>query len=145
LQDISWQASKILIQPAKKGKAVEQPLLPVVGNALVAYLKNGRPQTTSHQEVFLTTLSPWKPLAQTTMTEMVTRRLKRAGVQVPNASKGSHLFRHLFASKMLKSGVPLEHIAQMLGHRSEESTLIYTKIDFNNLMDIAQEWPEVRS
>ena len=146
LQDISWGANQILIPPAKKGKAIEQPLTLEVGNALVDYLQNGRVQTTNHQEIFLTTQPPWKPLAQPTVSMMVTRRLRRAKIRIPeNASKGSHLFRHLFASKMLKNGVPLEYIAEMLGHRNENSTLIYTKIDFDNLMDVAQEWPEVLS
>ena len=146
LQDIHWRAGRILIQPAKRGKAVEQPLLPEVGNALVDYLQKGRPQNTNHQEIFLTTLSPWKPLSQSTMTLMVARRLKRAKIRLPeNVRKGSHLFRHLFASKMLENDVPLNHIAEMLGHRNESSTLIYTKIDYNNLMDIAQEWPAVLS
>ncbi len=144
LQDIHWSANRIMIPPAKRGEAVEQPLILEVGNALVDYLQKGRSQTTGHQEVFLTTQSPWKPLAQATMSAMVARRLKRAKVQIPeNASKGSHLFRHLFASKMLRNGVPLDYIAEMLGHRNENSTLIYTKIDFNNLMEVASEWPEV--
>ena len=55
------------------------------------------------------------------------------------------MFRHLFASKMLNNDVPLDHIAEMLGHRNANSTLIYTKIDFDNLMGIAPEWPEVLS
>lgn len=146
LQDIHWRSNEILIQPGKRGKAVEQPLTLEVGNALVDYLQNGRPQTTNYQEVFLTTQPPWRPLAQQTVSSMVARRLEKAGIKLgKNVRKGGHLFRHLFATKMLKNGIPLDHIAEMLGHRSENSTLIYTKIDFDSLMEIAQEWPEVVS
>ena len=144
LTDLLWQQSLIIIQAAKYGTAVTQPLLPAVGNAICDYIRCARSQSTDYQEVFLTCGGPLKPLASTGLTSMMIRRLGRAKVELPDyARKGTHLFRHRFASKMLDCGVLLEDIADMLGHRDLNSTMIYTKIDFKNLIDIAQEWPGV--
>ena len=146
LDDLLWRQSLIMIRPAKGGTAVDHPLLPAVGNAVLDYIRNARPQSDDYQEVFLTCQEPVKPLAQSTLTMIVARRLRRAKIDLPDtARKGSHLFRHRFASKMLDCGVALEQIADMLGHRNLNSTMIYTKIDFKKLVVIAQEWPEVIS
>ncbi len=144
LEDIFWRQNRILFPPAKGGMAVEQPLLAQAGDPLLDYLQGGRPQSTGHPEVFLTIMSPFRPLADAgPLTGMVARRLQRAGIQLPeNTRKGSHLFRHLFASKMLDCGTSLTHIADMLGHRNVRSTMTYTKIDFEKLTCVAQDWPE---
>ncbi len=147
LEDLFWRQARILFQPVKGGLAVEQPLVAEVSDPLLDYLLNARPESGNYREVFLTNLPPIRPLAHSeALSNMVARRLQRAQIQVPdNARKGSHLFRHTFASRLLASGTPLSHIADMLGHRSQSSTLIYTKIDFKKLMNVAQEWPVVLS
>ena len=146
LEDLFWRQGRIVFQPTKGGLTVEEPLVPEVSEPLVDYLQNARPES-EDREVFLTNLPPFRRLAHSeALSLMVARRLMRAKIQVPdNARKGSHLFRHTFASKLLNSGTPLSHIADMLGHRSQNATLIYTKIDFKMLMNVAQEWPEVPS
>ena len=144
LDDLLWRQNLIMIRPAKGGTAVDHPLLPAVGNAVLDYICNARSQSDDYQEVFLTCQEPVKPLAQSTLSMIVARWLRRTRIDLPDtARKGSHLFRHRFASKMLDCGVALEQIADMLGHRNLNSTMIYTKIDFKKLVEIAQEWPEV--
>ena len=144
LENLFWSQGRILFQPVKGGLAVEQPLIGEVSKPLIDYLLNARPGSGDYREVFLTVLPPFRPLSQKALSIMVARRLQRAKIQIPDHTrKGSHLFRHTFASRLLNSGTPLSHIADMLGHRNQNSTLIYTKIDFKNLMKVAQEWPEV--
>ena len=146
LDDLFWHQGRILFRPAKGGFAIEQPLIPEVADVLQDYLLNARPKSTEHREVFLTVVRPFKPLTKACLSVMVARRLIGAEIQILDKThKGSHLFRHTFASRLLNAGNPLPHIAEMLGHRSQNSTLIYTKIDFKKLMNVAQEWPEVFS
>lgn len=147
LEDLFWRQDKILFKAAKGGMAVEQPLVPEVSNPLLDYLLNARPKDSNCREVFLTILPPYRWLAhRNILTDMVARRLRKAKIEMPgNAPRGSHLFRHRFASRLLNAGIPLTHIGNMLGHRSPSSTLIYTKIDFKNLIKVAQEWPEALS
>jgi site-specific recombinase XerD len=58
---------------------------------------------------------------------------------------GSHVFRHAFASRMLKHGQSLKTIADMLGHRHINTTFIYTKVDLETLRQLPLDWPEVSS
>jgi integrase len=77
---------------------------------------------------------------------VVHRRLKAAGIHLPaGVSRGSHSFRHAFAKRMVHGSQPFKHIADMLGHKILNSTMIYTKIDLSTLRQAAQEWPEVQS
>lgn len=54
------------------------------------------------------------------------------------------MLRHTAAKEMINSGVDLKTIADVLGHKSIETTRIYTKLDFTQLLDVAGTWPEVR-
>jgi site-specific recombinase XerD len=68
-------------------------------------------------------------------------RLKRADVHPP--TRGAHVFRHTAACQLLRQGVSLEGIAEVLRHRSVETTGIYAKVDVALLETVAQPWPEV--
>jgi site-specific recombinase XerD len=63
----------------------------------------------------------------------------RAGIDSPR--KGSHLFRHSLATRMVYEGSSLAEIAQLLRHQSIETTTIYAKVDFEMLRSIALPWP----
>jgi site-specific recombinase XerD len=56
---------------------------------------------------------------------------------------GAHLFRHSAATEMLRQGSSLQAIAQVLRHRSLETTAHYAKVDLALLREITQPWPEV--
>jgi site-specific recombinase XerD len=43
---------------------------------------------------------------------------------------------------MLAAGQPLKTIADLLGHRSLESTGIYAKVDFDRLRTVGLPWPK---
>ena len=89
-----------------------EPLTEEVGESLLAYLRHGRPRA-PHPEVFLAALQPFKPLRNpSTVTVMVTQRLRRAGVS--KSKGGSHVFLHGFATRMLQHGQSIKTIADML-------------------------------
>ena len=143
LNHIDWQNNKIEFQSAKRGKTIIQHLTPEVGNSLIAYIQNGRPNHVSHPEVFLTAIPPFHPFTQSgSFSSIIARRLRQAGIALPEGtSRGTHPFRHGFASR-LTGKVPLKYIADMLGHRDIASSFIYSKVDFNALKETALPWPE---
>ena len=147
LEHILWQKSQINFPPAKGGKQIIQPLTDDAGNALLRYLQDGRPHPTSYTQVFLTLKNPSHPLNDSgSLSSIVARRLRNAMISMPNdASHGSHIFRHGFATRMINHNQSIKTIADMLGHRSLNSTFIYTKVDFQTLQNIPLEWPEVIS
>lgn len=140
LDQVDWSHNQILFEPSKGGKASLLPLTPEVGESLLDYLQNARPHS-PYPQVFLTTRAPYQPLPQAaTLSDIVVRRIRTAGIDIP--SKGAHVFRHAFATRMLQQGHPLKAVADVLGHRCLGTTFIYTKVDFNSLRQVPLDWPE---
>ena len=139
LQDIDWAADQIYFKALKHGKDSLLPLTSEVGQSLLDYLQNARPSS-AYQEVFLTTRAPYHPLpTSSTLSEIVSCHIHTASINCH--SRGAHVFRHSFATRMLQKGHSLKEIADVLGHRHLETTFIYTKVDFNTLKQIGLAWP----
>jgi site-specific recombinase XerD len=140
LEDINWGKDQILFRASKNGKDTLLPLTPEVGQSLLDYLQKGRPSLCVPQ-VFLTSRAPYHPLPySSSLSAIVERRIQATGIDVP--SKGAHAFRHGFATRMLRQGHELKSIADVLGHRHLGTTFIYTKVNFNELKQVALDWPE---
>jgi integrase/recombinase XerD len=73
---------------------------------------------------------------------VVTRALVRAGLSLP--SRGAHLLRHTLATHLVQKGASLKAVADLLGHRQLQTTLIYAKVNQPMLASVAQPWPEVQ-
>lgn len=142
LSDIDWRRNEIRFARMKNGKGVIFPLMREVGESLLDYLQHGRHHL-EVPEVFLTSQSPFSALHNpSALSCMILRRAAKAGVKLPRA--GPHVFRHAFATRMLQQRHSLKSIADMLGHRRIQTTFIYTKVDFQNLSQVALDWPEER-
>jgi integrase/recombinase XerD len=140
LEDIDWTQNQILFKAVKNGKDSRLPLISPVGESLLDYLQNARPPY-SYPQVFLTCRAPYHPLpCSTTLSAIVERHIRAAGIQL--SGKGTHAFRHCFATRMLHQGHSLKAVADVLGHRHLSTTFIYTKVDFNALKQVALEWPQ---
>lgn len=140
VEDIQWRESRIRFPACKRGKEVMEPLSEEVGESLLDYLRDGRPHAL-YPEVFLTVHRPYRPLrAAARLSAIVAERMRRAGVSRP---KGSHAFRHGFATRMLQHGQSIKTIADLLGHRNINTTFIYTKVDMETLRQLPLGWPEV--
>jgi integrase/recombinase XerD len=134
LDDIDWRQGEVLI----RGKGNRQERLPVpvdVGEALVAYLRDGRPEV-SCRAVFLRTHAPIIPLSAGAVGLMVRRVAKRVGV-----AGSAHKLRHSVATATLRAGGSLNEVGQLLRHGSVDTTAIYTKVDRIALGALAQPWP----
>ena len=135
---VDWQNGRIAVC----GKGRRQHWLPLpqqVGDAIVTYLRRGRPPLPVPQ-VFISALAPLRPMTRQTVSDVVRRALRRAGIKAPH--HGAHLLRHSAATAMLRNGVSLAGIGSVLRHRSPHTTAHYAKIDFDLLGEIAQPWPE---
>ena len=135
LDDIDWRAGELVV--VGKGARRDRLPLPVdVGEAIAAYLSGGRPSS-DRREVFLQARAPFEAIAAGTVASTVRRACRRAGV----AEIGSHRLRHTVACEMVAAQVPLMQIAQVLRHRSMQSTAIYARVDLDRLRLLAQPWP----
>ena len=143
LQDIDWKDATIQVS-GKSRRQTRLPLSQEVGQAIVEYLQQARPAA-CNDELFLRTRAPFGALrSHCAVSVLVDRAIRRAGVARP-ARGAAHLLRHSVASSMLRQGASLQEIADLLRHRSVETTQIYAKVDVTSLQRIAQPWPEVTS
>jgi integrase/recombinase XerD len=138
LDDIDWNAGKLSVR-GKSGERSDLPLPAEVGKAIAAYLRHGRPQSTSRR-VFLRAKAPIRGFqGQSGVGSIVRHCLLRAGLDAP--TYGAHQFRHGLATELLRQGASLGEIGELLGHRSPETTKIYIKVDLDALRTLALPWP----
>ena len=130
------------LQPAvdrKCGTRGQLPLPADVGEAIVAYLRCGRPSTTSRR-VFLRARAPIRGIqGPSGIGSIVRRALQRAEIYAPTC--GAHQFRHGLATEMLRQGGSLAEIGELLGHLHPQTTKIYAKVDIDALRTLALPWP----
>lgn len=135
LEDVDWGHGEILVRG--KGKRKERlPLPSDIGSALASYLRLSRPKTHSRR-LFLCVRAPHGPLNRTAVTALVRHACARADLPIV----GAHRLRHTAATEMLRAGGSLDEIAQVLRHRSFDTTAIYIKVDRNALRALARRWP----
>jgi site-specific recombinase XerD len=138
LDDIDWNAGQLSVR-GKSGQRSELPLSTEVGQAIAAYLRRGRPHSTSRR-VFLRAKAPISGFRGACGVGSIVRHsLQRAGINAPTT--GAHQFRHGLATEMLRQGASLGEIGDLLGHRHPQTTKIYTKVDLNALRTLALPWP----
>jgi len=137
IEDIDWRSESLRVRHSKTGACSFLPLLPQVGEALLAYLRHGRPKT-DRREVFIRSRAPYRPLRA--LASEVRRRLWAAGVK-PQGKSGPHIFRHARAVEMLRASVSQKIIGDLLGHRSTEATIPYLKLATEDLRAIAFDVP----
>lgn len=138
LEDIDWELGRITVR-GKGGHWSQLPLPVDVGEAIAAYLRNGRPPAASRC-VFLRVRAPVSGFnRQHGVGSVVKHALARAGIDSPR--KGAHQFRHTLATQMLRQGASLAEIGELLRHRSPQTTAIYAKVDLASLRTLALPWP----
>ena len=122
--------------PPSSRRSLPQPLsLPLsgeIGNAIIEYIKYGRPKT-EYRNVFVRHISPVQPINSSSLHCMIQRYFTAAHIDIKTRKHGPHALRHSLASNMLLNNTPLPTISQSLGHSSTSSTQIYLKIDTKNL------------
>jgi site-specific recombinase XerD len=129
-----------MIFSPKTGRRRKLPLTRPVGDAIVEYLREERPAA-HHRQIFLCSRAPHGPL-HSNINRWLSRCFDKAGIKAPR--RGAHTLRHSLAIHLLRSGETLKTIGDILGHRSTETTFIYTKLHVEDLRTVALD-PEVVS
>jgi integrase/recombinase XerD len=138
LTDIDWQQATLLVC-GKGRRETRLPLPQDAGDAVLAYLKQGRPRV-ADDRIFFTSNAPIRPLTESTAVSNIVRRaITKAGIATP--SKGINLFRHSAATAMLRGGATLGMVGSVLRHGSPNVTAHYAKVDVLMLQQVAQPWP----
>ena len=138
LGDVDWHAGELVVR-GKGSREDRLPLVPEVGEALADYLRHSRPVCATRR-VFVRLRAPIRPIAEGgTIWTIVCAALRRAGLDP--AVKGPHSLRHSLATRMLGGGASMAEIAEVLRHRSPQTTEIYAKVDFGALRSLVLAWP----
>jgi Phage integrase family len=119
-------------------------MFPEVGNAIIDYLKYGRPQS-NDTHVFICTKPPYTRIYSWSITGSVHKCLVRAGISIENRKHGPHTLRHSLASRLLERGTIVPVISEVLGHENTESTRYYLRIDLKSMRQCCLEVPMVPS
>lgn len=143
-EQIDWRRAIITISQSKTSKPVELPFTEDIGQALIEYLKHGRPQSPC-REIFLTHNAPFRPFKYTNnLVSIISTYRRKAGIVLPEECHGGfHSLRHSIATRLHEAEVPLNVIAAFLGHSSVEATRHYAKVNIKMLRRAALEWEEV--
>lgn len=136
LDDLDWRRGEIVIRG--KGRRDERLPLPVdVGEAVVAYLRHGRPSVAG-RSLLINVRVPYSPMTADAVKAVVRLAAGRVGMQ----SVSAHRLRHTAATRMLHAQASLVEVGQVLRHRSAATTAIYAKVDRGRLRELAPAWPE---
>ena len=133
-------AENVLRLRSPKGRdQVQLPMTKRLAGAIRAYLKQGRPACAT-PSLFITHRAPvggsLKPIG---IRGIVLRRAALAGLG--NRIRGTHVVRHSVATHLINAGASIKQIADLLGHRSIDTTAIYAKVDLASLTQVALPWP----
>ena len=137
LDDIDWQAGTVRLAKPKSRRVDLLPLPCETGRAISDYLVSERPQSAS-RAVFVRHVAPYDLPIQTGVVQRAVRdAYRRCGLPYTRV----HILRHSVASRLLSAGTPLKEIADVLRHRSLDTSAIYTKVDTARLSAVALPWP----
>lgn len=137
LDDIDWYQGTIRLSGTKTRRADVLPLPVATGSAITAYLRDERPAT-RNRAVFVRHVAPYdKPIEKTVVRQAVLAAYRRCGWRRSRV----HILRHSVASRLLRAGTPMKDIADVLRHRSLDTSAIYAKVDLNRLAAVALPWP----
>jgi site-specific recombinase XerD len=137
LDDIDWEAGTLTLRRTKSRCEQFLPLPEPTGRALAAYLKHERPKSL-HREVFLRRTAPHDEVIGP---DLVRKTIRQAYARAGLPHTRSHLLRHTMARRLLAGGSSLKEVADVLRHRSLNTTLVYAKLDSRNLRSVGLPWP----
>jgi integrase len=136
LDDIDWRRGEITVR-GKGNRHDRLPLPADVGQKIVDWLQDGRPQAAQGRAVFVRAQAPYRALTSNAVTTVVVCAGRRAGLGLI----GAHRLRHSAATAMIRAGGSLTEIGQMLRHVRPLTTALYAKVDVEALRQLARPWP----
>jgi site-specific recombinase XerD len=141
LEDIRWRDAQVQIRRTKGRRDRAVPLMQEAGKALADYILHARPKCDSRR-VFMQHLPPVRPMDKSGVISRIVRSaLLRAGLALEGGPSGAHLIRHSLATQLVSQRRPINEVADLLGHRSIDTTAIYVKVALPQLADVALPFP----
>jgi integrase/recombinase XerD len=134
LDDVDWKHDRVGIRGRKAGHSTAYPLAPIVGEAILEYLKHGRPET-PERALFIGAYAPFTPLSRVAVSLRAKCYLRKAGISV--ARPGAYTLRHTCVQRLVDSGFSLKTIGDFVGHRTPDATKIYAKVNIEALRKVA--------
>jgi len=137
LDDVNWRDGVVTLRKTKSRREQHLPLPEPTGRAIAAYLRHERPKSRS-RAVFVRLSAPQdEPIGPDAVRKTIRQAYQRAGLPYTR----SHLLRHTMARRLLDGGSSLKEVADVLRHRSLNTTLVYAKLDSRTLRFVALPWP----
>jgi site-specific recombinase XerD len=134
LSDFDWREETFVVNHSKRGGTRHYPLLRNVGNAILDYLRKGRPRCDC-RNLLVTLNPPYRPVGPSPLWDLTNHRMKALGIRCRR--RCPHALRHARATHLLQQGASFKEIGDLLGHRSLESVGIYAKVDLPSLRAVA--------
>jgi len=128
LDDLDLANKQLLV----RGKGSKERIVPLADEAVGAieeYLRH-RVKTTSRH--LFVSRRQGRPVHHRVIADMLGRVIKRAGLQGQRISP--HALRHTFASHLVRSGVDLRTVQDLLGHTDLKTTAMYLHSDVRTKM-----------
>lgn len=133
LDSIDWQAGTLTVEQRKTRSTLVLPLARPTLRLLRRYLQRGRPDCDS-PALFLRVRSPIRALKHYGVIDVFKYRAAKSGLPL---DASSYSLRHAFAMRLLRRGVGIKAIGDLLGHRSLEATCVYLRVDIDMLRTVA--------
>ena len=135
--DIDWRVGTVMLRGTKSLRQDILPLPMETGQALADYLQHERPST-SNPAVFVRQKAGLDhPITSAAIQKVILHACRRAGLMHSSA----HALRHTLACRLVENGSSLKEVADVLRHRSLNTTLIYAKLDTPKLSTVPLPWP----
>ncbi|MBW9154962.1 site-specific integrase [Clostridium tagluense] len=144
LSDFNWNTKSIVFTQEKTKHTTSYPILNDIGWAIIDYLKNARPVSSSPY-IFIRMKAPYEAFSKdANLHNIITKYTRLAGISIPKGKRhGLHSLRHSLASGLLAQGTPLPIISEILGHLDAKSTSVYLRTDIEGLRACALDPEEV--
>jgi integrase len=137
LNDIDWRNGTVTLRGTKSKRQDVLPLPIETGQALVDYLQHERPAV-KHPAIFVRQIVGQ---IHTITSAAIQKVIKRACRRIGLSNTSAHALRHTVASRLVENGSSLKEVADLLRHRSLNSSRIYAKLDTPRLAAVALPWP----
>lgn len=134
LDDICWIKYELWLVQGKTSEPLTLPIPRAVLNAIADYILNGRPETVS-RNVFVRHCAPYSGYHDGVSIACIFRKYqKKAGLSnTIGDGKTLHGMRRGIETRMAANGVPVDMVAQVLGHKGTKATKQYIFTDIQNL------------
>jgi integrase/recombinase XerD len=134
IDDLDWVNETLIVKRAKHGRTQQFPMQFELGDAILNYLRRGRPHCKC-RSLFVTEKPPYHGIGDQTVRNIVKQQMASLGIE--SKTTGPHSLRHACATQLLRKGSSLRQIADFLGHRDTKSVCIYAKFDIPSLARVA--------